>query len=271
MVYQEKFIGIIKTNGKVLREMDDGVVYLPFSSEYEIQLKNLNSRKAQVKISIDGQDVLYNKALIINPNETQTLTRFVKDLDKGNKFKFVRKTQQISDYRGDRIDDGIIQIIYTFEKQKPITITTNHYHNNWWYPNYQPYWSWPQIIYTNSTGLVGGRGSSCSNFSADSNPNMNDAPVVMACCSEPKDFSKPLVDEGITVGGSQSFQKFNYGSINELEENSHVIIIRLKGYHNDKQVEKPLMVKESLVCDICGTKNRSNHKCCSECGTALEF
>jgi len=269
MVYQEKFISVIRVDGKVLREKD-GEVFIPFGKEYEIQLKNLNSRKASVKISIDGQDVLYNKALIINPNETQTLTRFIKDLDKGYKFKFIRKTQQISDYRGDKIDDGIIQIIYTFEEMKPITITTNHYYHNNWVNPWQPYPTGPWVTYTSTIG-GSGRGSSCGNMTADSNPNLNNDNVAMACCSEPKDFSKPLSDEGITTKGEVSNQNFVYGDIGKLEPNSHTIIIRLKGYHNDKQVEKPLMVKENLVCEICGTKNRSLNKCCVECGTALEF
>jgi len=267
MVYQEKFIAVIKTEGKVLREKDDGVVYLPFSSEYEIQLKNLNSRKAQVKISIDGQDVLFGKKLLIGPNESQTLTRFVKDLDKGHKFRFIQKTQRISDYRGDRIDDGVVKIEYVFEEMKPITITTNHYHHRdyWWTPPLWPYN--PQVTYTYTSSL---RGCGCGNITADSNPNLNND-VAMACCSEPKGFSKPLVDEGITTKGQISKQSFVYGDIGKLEPNSHTIIIRLKGYHNDKQVEKPLMVKESLVCDICGMKNRSLNKYCVECGTALEF
>lgn len=274
MVYQEKFISVIRVNGQVLREKDDGIVYLPFSSEYEIQLKNLNSRKASVKIAIDGQDVLGNRTLIINPNESQILTRFVENLNEGRRFRFIQKTQRISDYRGDRIDDGYIKIEYVYEKQKPITITTIHSpHNYWWTPPSWPSYPWngSWVTYANSTGLVGGRGSSCGNFSADSNPNLNNDNVPMACCYGPKDFSKPLANEGITTKGSVSTQKFNYGSINELEENSNVIIIRLKGYHNDKKVEKPLMVKESLVCEVCGTKNRSSHKCCVECGSALEF
>ena len=264
MVYSSQFVAVVKCDDKILREKD-GIVFLEFGKEYSIMLKNLNSRKASVKVSIDGQDILFGKSILLNGNETQTLTRFVKDLDKGHKFKFIRKTQQISDYRGDKIDDGIIQIIYTFEEMKPITITTNHY--NWVNP-WQPYPTGPWVTYTSTIG-GSGRGSSCGNMTADSNPNLNN--VAMACCSEPKDFSKPLLNEGITTKGSISSQKFSYGQINELEENSHVIIIRLKGYHNGKQVEKPLMVKESLVCEVCGTKNRSSHKCCSECGSALEF
>lgn len=261
------FLSKIKCDDKILREKD-GIVFLEFGKEYSIMLKNLNSRKASVKISIDGQDVLFGKRLIIGSNESETLTRFVKDLDKGHKFKFIKKTQKISDYRGDRIDDGLIRIEWCLEAEKPITITTNHYYHNNWVNPWQPYWTGPWVYYTSS---FGGRGSSCGNMTADSNPNLNNDNVVMACCSEPSDFSKPLSDEGITTKGEISKQSFVYGDIGKLEPNSHTIIIRLKGYHNDKQIEKPLMVKESLVCDICGTKNRSLNKYCVECGSALEF
>ena len=89
MVYREKFVAVVKCDGRILREINN-VVTLPFGSEYSILFKNLEGRKASVNVSIDGQDVLYNKSLIIEPNEKEfELKRFIKNLDQGNKFKFI--------------------------------------------------------------------------------------------------------------------------------------------------------------------------------------
>ena len=41
-MYLNKVAVAIKSNGKVLREQGDNV-YIPFGSEYSIQVKNLNS------------------------------------------------------------------------------------------------------------------------------------------------------------------------------------------------------------------------------------
>ena len=57
MTYKDQFVVEVKTDGQILR-VRDGAVYLPYGCEYSILLKNLNSKKASVKISIDGEDVL---------------------------------------------------------------------------------------------------------------------------------------------------------------------------------------------------------------------
>lgn len=115
MVYRKQFALAIKHEGKILRE-DGEKVYLPFGSEYKIVLKNLNSSKAQVKVFIDGEDVT-NGALIVNPNTSIDLERFIgKDLNKGNRFKFIERSERIEDYRGIRIDDGLVRIEYQFER-----------------------------------------------------------------------------------------------------------------------------------------------------------
>jgi len=91
---------------------DNNTVYIPFDSVYEIIFKNLNSRDALVDISIDGQNVLDNGHIIVRANSSGLLEGFLKDNKVTNKFKFIRKTNQISNYRGDFIDDGIIRIEY---------------------------------------------------------------------------------------------------------------------------------------------------------------
>lgn len=125
MVYKENFVVAIKSNGKILREFGD-TVYLPFGSEYSVLLKNLNSVSAVADIDIDGTNA--GRGIIIRSNSSSELKGFLEGCTVKNKFKFIQKTDEISDYRGDRVDDGIVRVEYKFEKKyEPVT---------WYYPLY---------------------------------------------------------------------------------------------------------------------------------------
>ena len=50
MMYSNRFIASIRVNGKILRE-NQGTVSLPFGAEYEILLKNMNSRRAMARVT----------------------------------------------------------------------------------------------------------------------------------------------------------------------------------------------------------------------------
>jgi hypothetical protein len=115
MVHRENFVVAIKNNGKILREILSNTVYLPFGSEYSVLLKNLNSVSAVVDVDIDGVNAA--KGIIIRPNSNLELEGFLEGFAVRNRFKFIEKTQEISDYRGDRIDDGIVRVEYRFEKK----------------------------------------------------------------------------------------------------------------------------------------------------------
>jgi hypothetical protein len=105
-MYKSNFIVAIKHKGKILRENGDEV-YLPFGSQYSILLKNKSSRRSLVSIEVDGENVLAGKSLIISGNTSQEIKGFMRDMSVTNRFKFIHKTKEISDYRGDKIEDGI--------------------------------------------------------------------------------------------------------------------------------------------------------------------
>lgn len=244
MMYQNKFVAVVKSRGKILRERDVGVVYLPFGEEYSLLLKNLNSQKALVKVSIDGEDVLGGNELIVRPNSNVELERFIKNsLNRGNRFKFIQKTQQIEEHRGNRIDDGIIRITYQFEKPS----------NNWTYITST--WDYDSTPYGIS-------------WSVESS-NMEDSSFAVQAAATSSQATEIDCNEGITVPGSISNQKFYHGNIGELEVEEHVIILRLVGEVKNQKVQSPLAVQRKLVCDTCGKLNKNTHKYCIECGTFL--
>lgn len=280
MTYKEHFVAEVKCNGHILR-IKDGYVTLPFGSEYSLLLKNLNSRKASVKIQIDGQDVLDGGSLIIEPNGTSELEGFMRGMNAKNKFRFIKKTQEIIEHRGDKIDDGLIRIEFAYEEEQPVIIRQiisshhryyDHYHH---YPC-DPYYPWPKATWSrcakDGTGDAGPSFSDVHTYNCSSMPqgveskSLNQSDLQNAV----KELSTPMDDLGITVKGSEIDQQFSYGSIGSTEP-AKVIIIQLKGTKVEgSPVIKPVTVKTKLTCSSCGKKSKSSSKFCPNCGTFLE-
>jgi hypothetical protein len=310
MVYQQKLVAVIKHNGKILREVDNNTVYLPFLAEYEIFLKNLESRDVVINISIDGEDVLDNQQLVIKANSNCSLEGFLKDNKVTNKFKFIQKTEKIINHRGDKVDDGLIRIEYTFTKINQTITTTHHniHETHWFHPawctcprclpwrvqplpyQHNPFWTTSPIvtyggavsgnafIMQSMTGGCGGPAHSSSNGqpvgsmiggcggSAYSSSNGQSVGSISSNAFMPQ-FIEPT--EGITVKGSESNQQLDRVETSPLEDQSYVIVLKLRGCDNSNQpVEKPVLVSTKVKCSTCGRSNKSNIKYCPECGTA---
>jgi len=270
MAYKSNFVAVIKNSGKILREKEPGLFQLPFGSEYSILLKNLNTKKALVKISIDGQSI--GNDLVMEPNSTTEVKRFIENLERGNSFRFIQKTKEIVDHRGDRIDDGIIRVEVTYEKD----VTSYTYYT---YPIYYSSTAvWPD--YKSMTWTANsGDAVNCKTITSGNsgqNPTTTNAFIynlgLLKNSVQSENFSNTMElknDEGITVKGSENSQKFHYGSIGQLEENSIVIVLRLQGYSGPAQVTRPITVKTKMICETCGKHNKSSNQYCSRCGTFL--
>jgi hypothetical protein len=265
MVYNDKFIAVIKNNGKILRESNNNTIRLPFNSEYSLLLKNLESRRVQVGIDIDGQDVLFGNKLNISGNQEIELERFVKDFNTGNRFKFINKTKEIIDYRGDRIDDGIIRITFAFEK-----IFTYYQDHPTWIYSEQP-WVLPvvpiQPHYSNMCGSSGSSGDVKFTSNVQTPVNSFHSNVVNESDVQPQ----TLEDEGITVPGKISKQQFS-STYSGTFINPKTIILRLKGFTSDNEyIKRPITVKTKITCVTCGRQNKSKNNFCYNCGTNLEI
>jgi len=272
-MYQEKMVVCLKNNGKILREKE-GIIQIPFGSEYSIYIKNMESRKAKIKISIDGVDVLNGQSLLINPNDTTELEGFLNDCIAKNKFKFIPKTKEISEYRGDKIDDGLIRIEFWYEKKKPITQQINQVFNpNPWLVTYkQPTYDInPTWITVSSNMIPKSVQMNCSFNSEVSSVNisrsLND--IHAQNCSSLNSIKS--FDDGITVKGTEIKQEFKHGNIGALEDQSHVIVLKLQGFNDvGDKVEKIVTVRDKLQCKICGKVSGSGSKFCDRCGSYLE-
>lgn len=272
MTFKDNFVAEVKCNGRILRVID-GIVYLPFGSEYSILLKNLDSRKASIRVHIDGGDVLNGQSLLLEPNTETELTGELRGNAVRNRFKFIEKTEQISNHRGDRIDDGMIRIEFAYEKPTPkIRQIINEYHHYYHHHHNYDYWPKPSPYRWTTDSVVYGSVSETQNISNNAgNQTLGsaDAPENISQTFNQMSVQTPINDMGITVKGSETYQQFQYGSIGDLED-SQVITIQLRGQTaKSTPVQQPLTVKAKVTCPTCGTRSKSNTKYCPNCGTYL--
>jgi len=287
-MYSNKFVACVKANGKVLREKGEQV-FLPFGSEYTLWFKNEHTRKVQISIEIDGTDVMFGSALLallLSPGESTDLKGFVRDFSgsENRAFRFIEKTQQISDYRGDKIEDGLIKITYQFEREQPVynpkpIVHEHHYHHNHY--NYNRPWS-SQIFGCSTLGSSSTNNANMRSMSVNSvySGSGDSASYTLGCSSDGGDMmlgatasvanaAATFNDAGITVEGSATGQSFAHGHIGPLENTRHSIIFQLKGIDANTEIEAPVTVKLKKKCSTCGKSFKGSFEYCPNDGTYL--
>lgn len=270
-MYNNKFVATIQVGDKTLRDDKDGNVYIPFNTEYEIYLSNLNSQTAVVTIEIDGDEVTKTSNIVVRPNQRTKIKGFNKALDDSLEdnyaFKFIEKTETISKYRGDKPQDGLIRIGVKYEQENPFKIDWNYTYKDYSYEWNKPIYYNSKVPYNftgdDSSSLM--RGSSNISFTASNNS--------MGCVNESSNpsvfLSQTVAPEGITTKGEYVKQDFDSTYVGPLEAKETVIIFQLHGQTKEQPVKKPITSRTKLVCEICGTRNKSLNKFCGECGTNL--
>lgn len=249
MMFKE-LVACIKVDGKIMREIDNNI-YIPFGTDFSIFLKNLSSKKVQINIDIDGDDILEGNSLLLDGYQEMNLLRWLKGgLNSGPKLKFVEKTEEIRETRPETGMDGIVSIRYRYE-QKPLFHNSPHYLMRTW-PVQQIFYNQPEY-YGSGTPVTPD-----VTYTAGSDIHLsNDEPVAKSGFQN---------EDGMTVMGDEVQQEFNEGSIGALELNEHTICFILKG-----DVNKPLTVKTKIICGKCKNKNKSSNKFCTQCGNNLKY
>lgn len=284
-MFSNNFVLAIKVNGKVLREVKD-IVYLPFGSEYTILLKNTSSLKAKVKVSVDGQDVTEDVQLIIAPGETTELKRFIRNgnLEAGNAFKFIEKTSQIEEYRGNKAEDGLITVTYEFEKRYPQYDydTIRYRKSGCWGQSSDNLklkgldWDTTQVWCSSDDGVLRSRGlvsntlgggttTSAAYYSSNVASNSSDSFQLSA--------SAEVNDAGITAPGSVVEQKFQLTTSFVTDGVKHSMTLQLKGKAEGgtKVVKQAVVVKKVQRCTMCGTNTKQTAKFCHNCGASVQL
>lgn len=258
-MYKKNYVIALKTDGKILREQNDRVE-LPFGYEYSVLLKNLNSVRAVASLSVDG---VFVADFIVPANGDIEVERFIKNgnLHKGNKFKFIERTQAVEEGRGIKAEDGLIRVEFKKEIVPPQPQIVWHQHYQW--PDMTPRWPY-------NSGLV----RSCFNTSGAPSGQSVHVNSVQSAALGSFNMSESSVkvassDVGITVPGGLSDQRFVHGAYFSTENTSEVLVLHIVGKQG--KVRKPVTVDVKPVCQTCKKHNKATSQFCSRCGTSLRL
>jgi hypothetical protein len=230
MSYSHGYVASVIHDNKPIREYaEEGkrVCRVPFGSEYKLRLKNDTGQRAYAHVEIDGTDVLPTKGrLLMECYQTIDLERFVSDLKKGNKFKFVEATHGA-------VQDPTCKengkIVVTFFPEIPTVINTltvssagdiNVHASG-------------GISVNNSSHFSGSSAeptSTCMNVSSDmigACMDFGSRPPAPASAGILR--SRSMSDKGATVEGSHSDQQFHESHVNFKTGTPVVLEIWLKG------------------------------------------
>jgi hypothetical protein len=194
---------------------------------------------------VDGKEVTEN-GIIIGGNDTGILDGFIENRIVKNKFKFVKVSDEIRDFRGEFPEDGLIRIEVIFENR--YLYPEYGYKPAIWYIPWKPNEiDYTTRIWTDEYTIF------CSSYS----PKNNEASVF--------DFNSISNENGITVKGEEVNQHLSsdYFYNDGLEESS-VIVFKLVGYDGEIKT-----TRDKIQCDVCGRMNKSSQKYCSACGNYL--
>jgi len=117
-MYREQYVAAVMRSGKIQPEDRDGVIVLPFESEYQIRIKNKSRKRAVADIHIDGR--LAVRGVVIDPLGSVDLERFLEgfSLDCGPRFKLVKASDSRVSQPGDS-ENGIVSVNFYAEKDQP--------------------------------------------------------------------------------------------------------------------------------------------------------
>lgn len=278
-MYNNKMAMAIRVNGKVLRELKD-TVYLPFGSEYQVRLKNLNTVRAIAHVFIDGDDIT-GPGIVINAGQEFDLERAIRNsnLTSGNKLKFIERTGSVENHRGIKVEDGLVRVEFQFEKvyQPTIGVYPQPIYNPGYFPTIGtsnpgfPYWYSDTTAGDSSFFRSGGMSTSLSSGAVCQNSvQISGSAATISASTSVYPTSAPANESGITVPGSKSEQKFTTASWFATETTKHSMILKLVGETADnKAVRTPVTVQKKQKCTSCGKINKATASFCSTCGTAL--
>lgn len=266
-MYSNRFVVAVKVNSQILRENGETVA-LPFGSEYSIFLKNLNTLRSQVKVSVNGQDATEGTSLIVDGNSSLDLERFIRggNMTGGNKFKFIERSEAVESHRGIQADDGLVRVEFQFERPKPEVIERIVREERQVWPTHPQYpWTRPPYPYNLRRPMH----SSAPRASTGTGPVRASGGSPIRSRSMGAQRSAPSAAAGITVPGSHSQQRFHSVSGFQLQEQKYVIVLKLVGCVKGAIIVNAVTVDRKPECSTCGKSNKGDAQFCSQCGTGL--
>ncbi len=275
MVYSNRFVVAVLLNGIPQSELANGVVKLPFGSEYSLRLRNKNNRRAVAKIYVDGDNVS-GGGYVIGANSYVDIKRH-HDVDRAFKFVDLDSPDAVDFGKNGPNHDkvkGTIEVRFHLERayytQTPIVEEHHHHHHHYprrkvW-PNPSPIWfsatcSPSADMKCKGASSTDGGMRGLSYNSADAGPIMS-AGCATSNYSAPAPSSEgimhaastaPELRDGCTVEGNLTGQSF-YSTSVDYEEDFVALKVFLQGF------DAPERVAEVPVAQPVRDKNRDKNR-----------
>lgn len=208
---------------KPQQELANGVVKLPFGSEYALRFRNKNNRRAVVKFFIDGENVS-GPGYIVNANSYVDIKRHF-EVDRSFKFVSLESPEAIDFGKNGPNKDktkGVIEARFYLEKENRIKPTI---------PIYRP--TFKSIDSRKYSWLPEGAPFLRGQFRPMS---MCDGvkSITSSCTKDLESCQLPLSD-GCTVEGAATGQSWTEVTI-EIEETYTTLKLFLQGYEENTKV-----------------------------------
>lgn len=252
-MYNSSLVVAIKVGGQILRENGDTVT-LPFGSEYSVLIKNLNTVRIQAEVSVDGTDATGGTRLVIHPNSSLELERFISNgnLQIGNRLKFIERTAAVEQHLGIGAEDGLVRVQAWREFVQPYVPYNPPLFNQTQWGNRRH----PRFM---DTPRASGSSLRGAGFGEETAQNVGANTT----------FTNSVSTAGVTVPGSQSNQVFTSIAGFPLEQQSVMVVLRLLGCIGAIPVTQPVTVKTKATCESCGLQSEAANQFCGRCGTSL--
>jgi hypothetical protein len=268
----------IRAQGFDQAESQQGVVKLPFGSEYAIHLANDTDQDALAEVKIDGQKVS-GGGFVVRAHSGWTVER---PLDGPFKFKLVAadSLEAAATGKAHQPDDrnGVVEVKWRKLKKQPeirmVPVPQPYpvYPRPMW-PYYSPYikpyspWYSEPVIWSNgdSWGPNGAFGIQCNNAIGMNGGRGRGQSAGPVPCSAPLQTRQPFAGaEACTVSGSASSQEFVDAFLGVLEPEHLAVQMRLvlKGFFDEPQLAND----PPRFCGRCGHPGGEQDNFCTRCG-----
>jgi hypothetical protein len=262
-MYSNGFVVSVFVGSQVINEEKGNRVRLPFGAEYTIRLRNKNDRDAVAYVNLDGEDVNGDGVgIIVKAGQHVDLEQSVK-LD--GKFRFVSSSSQAAAQAGKAGDpnkqNGVLRVSWKLEKEPEPILHTFVPRGPAWQPHDSRY---------NDERIR--KGPIRRDIMLGAEPNIRSLRSLSMNASP-----EPLpTEDGCTVTGSASGQRFSNGSIGQLEEHETVMSLFLVGttVGSAAEVTEPPKAGSAWIrnrfCHQCGYEHTTKGvKFCASCGVQV--
>jgi hypothetical protein len=274
-VYSNHFVMCVLVDGQPIQELANGVVSMPFNTEYALRFRNKNNRRAVVKIYIDGENVS-GDGYVVRAQDYVDIKRH-HDIDRSFKFVSLDSPDAVEHGKnGPNADKvkGTIEARFYLEKERPQPVIVDHHHHHhhdWYrpivptpmprpYPYQPPYW-YGTTCNASPAGetpnlrksVMRGPGGSSAGLCSLGGPSMN-ATVSMNAAPDSNTLgfsgveescrSPDVLKDGCTVEGGTTGQSFHTVYI-DLEETYTSLKLFLQGHEAEVQTAAPKKTRKT--------------------------